>query len=113
PDRARRAGRHHARQPVDPQDRQGARDPLLDARGDLRRAALPAGRPARVLAGQRRGGGGMTAPAAPEELSLLRLSVMRAIYFLIAFAEGSQVVPALFDHDPTARGVIPALLSGL
>jgi len=55
----------------------------------------------------------MTAPAAPEELSLLRLSVMRAIYFLIAFAEGSQVVPALFDHDPTARGVIPALLSGL
>jgi len=55
----------------------------------------------------------MTAPAAPEELSLLRLYVMRAVYFLIAFGEGSQVVPALFVHDPTARGVIPALLSGL
>jgi hypothetical protein len=48
-----------------------------------------------------------------SELSLLRLYVMRAIYFLIAFAEGSQVVPALFVHEPTARGVIPALLSGL
>ena len=55
----------------------------------------------------------MTAPAAPEELSLLRLYVMRAVYFLIAFGEGSQVVPALFVHEPTARGVIPALLSGL
>ena len=47
------------------------------------------------------------------ELSLLRLYVLRAIYFLIAFGEGSQVVPALFAHEPTARGVIPALLSGL
>jgi hypothetical protein len=37
---------------------------------------------------------------------------MRVVYFLIAFAEGSQVVPALFVHEPTARGVIPALLSG-
>ena len=46
------------------------------------------------------------------ELSLLRLNVMRFIYFLIAFGEGSQVVPALFAHEPTARGVIPALLSG-
>ncbi|HEY6662097.1 MAG TPA: hypothetical protein VIZ66_04150 [Sphingomicrobium sp.] len=52
------------------------------------------------------------APAA-EELTLLRLYVMRAVYFLIAFGEGSQVAPALFVHEPTARGVIPALLSGL
>ena len=34
---AERVGITH-RQPVDPEDRQGARDPLLDARGDLRRA---------------------------------------------------------------------------
>jgi hypothetical protein len=54
----------------------------------------------------------MSAPAPPAELSLLRLNVMRVVYFLIAFAEGSQVVPALFVHEPTARGVIPALLSG-
>jgi hypothetical protein len=51
--------------------------------------------------------------ASDEELSLLRLYIMRAIYFLIAFVEGSQVVPVLFAHEPTARGVIPALLSGL
>jgi len=53
-------------------------------------------------------------PAAPADgkLSPLRLNVMRVIYFAIAFLEGSQVVPALFVHEPTARGVIPALLSG-
>ena len=56
--------------------------------------------------------GSASAPGAENELSLLRLNIMRAIYFLIAFAEGSQVVPALFAHEPTARGVIPALLSG-
>ena len=48
-----------------------------------------------------------------DELSLFRLYILRAIYFLIAFAEGSQVIPALFVHEPTARGVIPALLSAL
>lgn len=52
-------------------------------------------------------------PRADDELSLLRLNVMRVIYFLIAFGEGSQIVPALLVHEPTARGVIPALLSGL
>lgn len=53
-------------------------------------------------------------PASPnyEKLSLLRLNVMRLLYFLIAFGEGSQVVPDLFVHGPAARGVIPALLSG-
>jgi hypothetical protein len=49
---------------------------------------------------------------ADDELSLFRLNLMRVIYFLIAFGEGSQVVPALFVHEPTARGVIPALLTG-
>jgi hypothetical protein len=48
-----------------------------------------------------------------NELSLLRLNIMRVIYFAIAFLEGSQVVPALFVHEPTSRGVIPSLLSGL
>jgi hypothetical protein len=54
-----------------------------------------------------------TAPQAESELSLLRLSILRFIYFVIAFGEGSQVIPGLFAHEPTARGVIPALLSGL
>jgi hypothetical protein len=44
---------------------------------------------------------------------VLRLNVMRAIYFAIAFLEGSQIVPSLFVHEPAARGVIAALLSGL
>ena len=39
---AERVGITH-RQPVDPEDRQGARDPLLDARGDLRGAACQPG----------------------------------------------------------------------
>src|SRR5262249_31105545 len=50
PDRACGPGRNHAGQPLDPQDRQGARDPLLDAGCDLRRALLPARRPSPVRA---------------------------------------------------------------
>ena len=46
------------------------------------------------------------------ELSPLRLNILRVIYFLIAVGEGSQVIPILFQHEPAARGVIPALLSG-
>ena len=48
-----------------------------------------------------------------NELSLFRLYVMRAIYLLIGLGEGSQIAPALFVHEPTARGVIPALLAGM
>lgn len=58
-------------------------------------------------------GASATSSETGRELSLLRLNVMRVVYFAIAFLEGSQVVPALFAHEPTARGVIPALLSGL
>lgn len=50
---------------------------------------------------------------ADNELSLPRLYVMRGMYLLIGLGEGSQVAPALFVHDPTARGVIPALLAGM
>jgi hypothetical protein len=50
---------------------------------------------------------------AKDELSLPRLYVMRAIYLLIGLGEGSQIAPALFFHEPTARGVIPALLAGM
>ena len=35
-----RARRHHPRQPVDPEDRQGQGDPLLHARSDLHRARV-------------------------------------------------------------------------
>lgn len=48
-----------------------------------------------------------------SELSLFRLYVMRAIYLLIGLGEGSQIAPAVFVHEPTARGVIPSLLAGM
>jgi hypothetical protein len=57
---------------------------------------------------------GPSVTASPaEELSLFRLYVLRGVYCLIAFGEGSIVVPDLFIHEPIARGVIPSLLSGL
>ena len=42
-----------------------------------------------------------------------RLYVMRATYLLIGLGEGTQVVPVLFNHEPTGRGVIPSLLVGM
>ena len=56
-----------------------------------------------------------TPPAQQDgrDLSLPRLYVLRLVYFLIAFGEGSQVIPGLFVHEPTARGMMQALLSGL
>ena len=55
----------------------------------------------------------LSAQSLDGELSRLRLYIMRAVYLLIGLGEGSQVIPALFVHEPTARGVIPSLLSGL
>ena len=48
-----------------------------------------------------------------EDLPLWRLYVMRAVYLLICAGEGSQIAPAIFVHEPTARGVIPSLLAGM
>ena len=53
------------------------------------------------------------APSEERDLTLFRLYVLRAVYLLIGLGEGSQVAPALFVHDPTARGVIPSLLAGM
>ena len=55
----------------------------------------------------------LPATTADDDLSLFRLYLLRAIYLLIGIGEGSQVAPALFVHDPAARGVIPALLAGM
>jgi len=50
-------------------------------------------------------------PIAPaEDLTLFRLYILRAVYALIGLAEGASVSPLLFQHEPTARGIIPALL---
>jgi hypothetical protein len=47
------------------------------------------------------------------EVPLWRLYVLRATYLLLVVGLGATVVPQLFDHEPTARGVIPGVLSGI
>jgi hypothetical protein len=51
--------------------------------------------------------------ATPDELTLLRLYVLRAAFAVIGLAEGAIVAPSLFHHEPTARGVMPSLLIGM
>jgi hypothetical protein len=46
-------------------------------------------------------------------VSLLRLYVLRATYLLLVVGLGTMIVPVLFQHEPTARGVIPSLLGGV
>lgn len=53
------------------------------------------------------------APPADQNVPLWRLYVLRATYLLLIVGLGATIVPQLFDHEPTARGVIPGVLSGL
>lgn len=54
------------------------------------------------------------APLPPgSDLSLRRLYILRAAYALIAFAQLSMTGPALFVHEPTARGVITSMIVGM
>lgn len=48
-----------------------------------------------------------------DEISLVRLYVLRATYLLLVIGLGVMNLPELVGHDPTARGVIPSLLSGI
>jgi hypothetical protein len=47
------------------------------------------------------------------EVSVVRLHVLRATYVLLVMGLGATIVPLLFSHEPTARGVIPSLLGGV
>jgi hypothetical protein len=47
------------------------------------------------------------------EVSLVRLYVLRATYLLLVVGLGAMIVPALFTHEPMARGVIPSLLGAV
>jgi len=49
----------------------------------------------------------------PGEVPLWRLYVLRATYLLLVVGLGATIVPELFNHEPTARGVIPGMLSGI
>lgn len=48
-----------------------------------------------------------------EEVSLLRLYILRAMYLLIIVGLGAMVMPEVLSHEPASRGVIPGLLAGL
>jgi hypothetical protein len=51
--------------------------------------------------------------AAADEVSLLRLYVLRATYLLLVVGVGAMILPPLVSHAPTARGVIPSLIGGV
>lgn len=55
-----------------------------------------------------------TAPrGAEEEVSLVRLYVLRAAYLLLVVGLGAMIVPEIVSHAPTSRGVIPSLLGAV
>jgi len=47
------------------------------------------------------------------DLPLWRLHLLRVIYALIAFGQGSQMLAELLHHQPADRGVITSLLATL
>jgi hypothetical protein len=54
-----------------------------------------------------------TRDTSEEEVSLLRLYILRAMYLLIIVGLGAMVMPEVLSHEPASRGVIPGLLAGL
>jgi hypothetical protein len=48
-----------------------------------------------------------------EDVSLVRLYVLRATYLLLVIGLGALVVPDVMRHAVTSRGVIPSLLAGM
>jgi len=55
----------------------------------------------------------LSAAASTGEVSAVRLNVLRATYLLLVMGLGATIAPVLFSHEPSARGVIPSLLSGV
>jgi hypothetical protein len=53
--------------------------------------------------------------AAPDadDVSLVRLYILRATYLLLIVGLGAMIVPPILKHEPMARGVIPSLLGAL
>jgi hypothetical protein len=48
-----------------------------------------------------------------DELSLVRLYILRATYLLLVVGIGAMILPVLISHEPTARGVIPSLIGAV
>lgn len=50
---------------------------------------------------------------AEEEVSLLRLYILRAMYLVLVVGLGAMIVPEILSHELTSRGVIAALLGAV
>jgi hypothetical protein len=48
-----------------------------------------------------------------QEVSLVRIYVLRATYLLLVIGLGGMIVPAVVSHPVISRGVIPSLLGAL
>jgi hypothetical protein len=48
-----------------------------------------------------------------EEVSLVRLYVLRAMYLVLVVGLGAMIVPELVNHELTSRGVIASLLGAV
>jgi len=48
-----------------------------------------------------------------DDVSLVRIYVLRATYLLIVIGLGALIVPELVSHSIGSRGVIPSLLGGV
>jgi len=48
-----------------------------------------------------------------DEVSLVRIHVLRATYLLIVIGLGAMIVPEIASHSIGSRGVIPSLLGGV
>ena len=51
--------------------------------------------------------------AGDTEVSLIRLYVLRAMYLTLVVGLGAMIVPEIFSHELTSRGVIAALLGAV
>ena len=51
--------------------------------------------------------------AVEDEVSLVRLYVLRAMYLLLVVGLGGLIVPEILSHELTSRGVIPSLLGAV
>jgi hypothetical protein len=47
------------------------------------------------------------------EVSVARLHVLRAMYLVLVVGLGAMIIPEIVSHEPTSRGVIPALLGAV
>ena len=53
------------------------------------------------------------AESTESEVSLFRLYFLRAMYLVLVVGLGGMIVPEIFSHELTSRGVIPSLLGAV